>query len=342
MKKLLIFGLLFLAGFLFWRMLNQKSEEAFGPDPGQGIAAQARTLNSRKLSEVAAEPLELDLPLPETRSLSCEAEQRAFMDHSVEQLIEQIRQGTFPPVLLAHIPESQDPCFPPVAGTHFQSCLRMREQAGNARALADCRIYLTFARALQVAALTTDWDHYDSMNLGVLVNQILAKILRSQEITPTERQQWRKMTEALMERQPESLEALKAHLMSFITDPELKALEPDGEVSAWLEKGLELSPHDPQLLELQLFVDSQQADGRNRLQTRLEQEPDSALGYYYLASQDWRAGDRSTSIRNLRRAIELDPSQKRFKESLRKARNPRTSFEENIFVLQLGVSFDQI
>lgn len=326
-KKLLVVAVIALVIYMGLR-LAQKSPL---PMPTELI----EIATGEKLSDQAKAPIELDLPLPPTKiaDVDCESERKILFDHSVSQLLQQLQTGSL---------KLRAACTPGVLGMDVNTCEQAAQSPDDKTQSQACQSFLMMARARLVERLTADWDHYDSMELSVLVNKIFATLTRESSLTPVERTEWREMTEALIRRNPENGEAIKAHLMTFLTDQGEDSMDADSEIWGWVARGLGVAGNDPQLRELALFGELQKDDALTRLKAQIAAHPHEALAHYYLAAYFWRQQDRAGALFELALAVQAEPKNQRFRDSLNLAQNPKTDFGEKIFALQVGFNWDQL
>lgn len=334
MKKILLL-LLVLGTLYLGRVVVLKPVTSAEADQGPLMVNQ-----EQKISQLAVGPIELDLPVNETGALNtreqiCVQERQFLFDHSLLQVLEQLQHGSF---IFA------TGCLKPELGLDTGVCHDFAARSPRTREWgrerARCHRYLFVARAQQLARITADWDHYDSMEPSVLVNKILSLMIRAEGLRPGERDEWRRMTEALVRRHPKSLEALKIHLTTFTADLGPDSFGPDSELRGWIDQGLRLDPHDAQLIELYLDSEQWSEDAEERLQDFVRLHPESANGHYHLAAVYWQKKNRVDCLLSLREAVARDPRNPRFRKTLNLARNSRIPLTRKIFTVQIGFSFD--
>lgn len=326
-KRLLVLVALGLAIYLGWS-LRAKDETTPPTAPTDRSA--------RKLSVQARAPIEMDLPVAApsgtvTATPDCEEERRTLFANSVEQLVDLIARDQL---------RLRPACTPPVVGLDAGACAAFAADPEDETRRAACGSFLMMARGRLVDALTPDWDHYESMELGVLVNKIVAQLTKVGALRPAEVEEWRRMTEALVKRLPDNPEAVKAHLMTYLNEANADPFGAESPLWDWVERGLELAPDDPQLLEMKLLGAARGEDALSRLSAHLKAHPGQAAAHYHLASYHWRQKDRPGTLRELERALQLDPESQRYQETFRKARNPRTPFGAPIFSVSVGFRWE--
>lgn len=325
-KTLVLIALVFTI-YLGWTLRPQKD----------GVAQ--KTLPSAptgKLSVQAMAPIEMDLPVaPPTGSVAatvdCEEERKVLFANSVEQLVDMIARKTL--VLRSE-------CTPPVVGLDANTCAAFSESPDDETQRSGCQSFLMMSRARVMDALTADWDHYDSMEIGVLVNKIVAQLTKMGALKPKDVEEWRKMTEALVRRIPNNAEAVKAHVMTYMNDAAEDPFGADSPMWEWVERGLELEPGDAQLVEMKLFGDARGEDALTKLSDYVRAHPQQGIAHYHLASYFWRQKDRAGTLRELQSALQLEPENQRYQETFRQAKNPRTGFDAKIFTVTLGFRWD--
>ncbi|MBX3018801.1 MAG: hypothetical protein KF767_12995 [Bdellovibrionaceae bacterium] len=328
-KRLLVAVALGFAIYLGW---NLRANET--PD---GRIIQPDMSGARKLSVQAMAPIEMDLPVSATTgtvaaTVNCEEERRVLFANSVDQLVDMIARRAL---------TLRSECTPPVIGLDTGTCASFAESPDDETQRQGCQSFLMMARARVMDALTADWDHYDSMEIGVLVNKIVAQLTKQGALKPAEVEEWRKMTEALTRRLPNNPEAIKAHVMTYLNDAGEDPFGPESPLWDWVDRGLELAPTEPQLLEMKLFGEARSEEALSRLSQYAKAHPEQGLPHYHLASYHWRQKDRANTLRELELALQLDPENQRYQETFRKAKNPRTGFDAKIFVVTIGFSWDQ-
>lgn len=333
MKRLLLLGILILTAYLGWRLRPVDSTATTSASPLESSAAAP---DPRKLSVQARAPIEMDLPITApsgtvTAKADCEDERRLLFAQSVDQLVDQLQRGSW---------ALRGECTPAVMGMDPAVCASFAADPQDARRRAECVNFLTMARARLVDALTRDWDHYDSMDLGVLVNKIVAHLTRLRSLKAEEVEEWRQMTEALIRRTPENPEAVKAHIMTYMNEATSDPFGAESPLWDWVDRGLELAPGDASLLELKIFGESRGEGALSRLRNLGRAYPNSGAVHYQTAAYYWRQKDRGATLEELRRALQKEPENQRYQATFQKAQDPKTAFDEKIFMVSLGFRWD--
>ena len=176
----------------------------------------------------------------------------------------------------------------------------------------------------------------------VLANKLLVTLPEA-FTSPEARARAMSMVDVLIEKEPDLYAGYKARAVLSFLEP-----GPDGKPNpdsprflAAFDSCREFGVNDPELDEVAFLRHAVRENSEAMLDEArqvLAENPRSAIGHYYLASEAFKAGRREEAIKLLRTASELAPSDERIKQTLAKAATAAAN--EKIFQSKLTVSFD--
>jgi len=328
-KIFIILALVLLVVIVYWKR----------PQVQPASTPASTTEIDPKLMQRAAEAVPLPRAASSEKFQGCPAFYNSLVEKSVAKILEEIE---------ANFSLEQQDCFanskllPATLGS-VQACKDFnRIRPIDEKSKSQCLIYLSFFRALRIEELYKNQNEYDSLETTVLVNRILAQIAEMEKMDEAGRAKWRKMTEALLKRMPDSANAIKAHIMTYMMDLKAETLREGSKLYDYIEDGLEKNPNDNQLTELKLFGDGTLNRDFEKVMDFVEANPNNPVGHYHLASMYWRQGKRGQAISALEAALKLSPDDPRFRKTLAQAHNSQNNKDSKIFEVQIGFNFDQL
>lgn len=355
MRKLILaaIGLLGILGFVFllmWPKEEMETADKAAPSEAQEnviarseapAVAPAPPVEDKtpKLNVIAGTPLK-NLVAKENKKnpSSCLPEQKILVRGSISQFVDQLKTKKL--VL-------NPTCWLPLAGLGVDPCLKIADPKTQSWAPAGCRRYLISARARLVDDFSAGQTDYKTMELPVLVAKIMnviAQLPTEEGLSASKRSDWKMMTEALAERQPDSLEAKKAQIMSYIHLLPAEKLKAEKDLPAIALKALQLAPRDPDVNELYLFLLGQDPKTTEQIFSYADSHSDIPVAQYYAAWEYWKKKDLKSAEAKLRTASQLQPINRRFSQALRSLETVIASGgkqEIQLFRQQLFFSFDQ-
>lgn len=194
-----------------------------------------------------------------------------------------------------------------------------------------CIGLMTFYRSLWMDKMTQNQKDYLTMDIGLLVNKIYAGFDESKS-SAVDKAEFQKMTRALVDRHPYSIQAHKALIGSIIksgvNDPkgfDYKAIE-----AAAIE-AMKVNPDEGQVHEAYLLAQMQKKDAQ-KVNEFVTAHPHSPPALYAQAYFLWKDGDHTSPLALLDKAIELAPNDPRFKTLREQMKNGGKDMQMNFNV----------
>ncbi len=110
-----------------------------------------------------------------------------------------------------------------------------------------------------------------------------------------------------------------------------------------LAKAKEQKPNDQSLADAEIAIKTRGFDPVNSLNYSREmitQNPENDRGWYLMAFAQWKQGDRSSSIGNLKKAISISPNNREYQKILKEITKPNATGESFAGALSIGLSTD--
>ena len=298
------------------------------PPPGAANASSAPSDDDE-----AASPFE---DAPE----GCAERWRGLAESSFAEIVTDIRDG-----ILTAAPSctetEQDMVGNAVPKVDPTLCLTILAAGETAPGQRECQSWLLYLRAGIIDRLFTG-NSPSEWPVPVLANKLLVTLPEA-FTSPEARARAMSMVDVLIEKEPDLYAGYKARAVLSFLEP-----GPDGKPNpdsprflAAFDSCREFGVNDPELDEVAFLRHAVRENSEAMLDEArqvLAENPRSAIGHYYLASEAFKAGRREEAIKLLRTASELAPSDERIKQTLAKAATAAAN--EKIFQSKLTVSFD--
>ena len=108
-----------------------------------------------------------------------------------------------------------------------------------------------------------------------------------------------------------------------------------------LARAKELSPNDPAMIDTEIAIKTHGFDPEKTLaysETMIEQNPNDGKGYYVKANGLWISGKQGDALAMLKQAIQLDPTNEGYQDTLKKMSGPHPVKDPFAGHYQMGIS----
>jgi hypothetical protein len=310
MKKILIVTILLVAIAAVWEKSESHLHESA---PAQTAAAKPEPLSAPVVRKsVKNDPIpRSDLTLkPQGESIPKECGElwQNLATISLQQLSEDLKRGVYRINAECEKYESQDDLVSKV----YKACAYDVDH-GNLIDERSCLSSAVLYRAQWIDRMTSGQTDYKTMTLAMLSNKIIGRFGEMIK-HPEQKTELLKMINALIEREPQMVNAYKAWIATEIPEIE-KPNYPVHEMRTMVQKALALNPKDAQLTEAYLFNEDRNGFP-HRVDEFVQENPDSSYGYYYRAWNSWKNENREAALADLKKAVRLNPADTRMTRTL--------------------------
>lgn len=342
-KYVIIFTVILLLALGLWFLQKTRLQEVISAEPPPISAESATDAALRleqgprllELSQAPASPKVIANVLrAKTGSSVCRAQTELLITKTSAEVVDLFRQGQKP---------LTNECWAPIDGGSLQACTLLVDQP-KAMALAKaCGVYLTQVRAVQIFQNIDVATIPSEISTSELSNQVLAIVSSGQEWATEKSGQKRKalrsLSTELRKRLPESLQAHKAVLASFIYERPAKTYAKNPELKRQLAEALQSFPKDEELHLVQLNILRHEASSLDHIKKFAELNPQSSVGQFYLAGEYFRTGNRPAAIEAMQQAAVLSPLNPSYKEITGRLQAKPHQISAETFVLPVTFGF---